>query len=180
MVQTPAANPLLIIWHVPDPQTDLDRIFTHCTTMTTAAIAKADAKGNGNSITIDKANVVKREKRRLYNRLCAARSRKRIKESLSTLQAQVDSLTRDKAVMAEKMELMRLHIMMLEKRNQNLTLLNDLSKSTSPSLSSMNLPNAIRQTSLQHAAFNNTTRRDISTLLLQEALRDLPRGFPSL
>ena len=50
---------------------------------------------------------VKLEQRRAYNRACAAKARKRSKDLISTLQKQVEDLTRDKTQLERTNDVMR-------------------------------------------------------------------------
>jgi hypothetical protein len=63
---------------------------------------------------------VKLEQRRAYNRMCAAKARKRSKDLIATLQTQVSELTRDKAELQRNNEVMRAQLTLLEQQNRTL------------------------------------------------------------
>jgi hypothetical protein len=63
---------------------------------------------------------VKLEQRRAYNRACAAKARKRSKDLISTLQKQVEDLTRDKAQLERTNDVMRAQLELLEQQNRTL------------------------------------------------------------
>jgi hypothetical protein len=119
----------------------------------------------------------KRDKRRLYNRLCAARSRKRTKELLTSLQEQVDELSKEKAIMLQKMQIMHLHIVTLEKRNSNLKLIHELTQS--PSYTSVSPMNNLRNALLSNSSsILNSMTHEVSPVLLPTSAFDFSRAFP--
>ena len=62
----------------------------------------------------------KLELRRSYNRKCAANARKRTKEMLSSLQEQVDQLSKEKAELKHENDLMKAKLEVLTAQNQTL------------------------------------------------------------
>lgn len=62
------------------------------------------------------------ESRRAYNRQCAAKARKRSKDLISTLQQQVETLSKDKASLERTNEVMKAQLHLLEQQNRSLLL----------------------------------------------------------
>lgn len=60
------------------------------------------------------------EARRAYNRQCAAKARKRSKDLISTLQKQVEELTKDKTTLERANEVMKAQLQFLEQQNRTL------------------------------------------------------------
>ena len=70
------------------------------------------------SLTEEEAKAL--EQRRAYNRKCAAKARKRSKDLIVTLQAQVEELTKEKSELQRNNEVMRAQMDLLEQQNRTL------------------------------------------------------------
>jgi len=69
---------------------------------------------------LDEDEAKRLEARRAYNRQCAAKARKRSKDLIAHLQAQVEELSKDKAALERTNEVMQAQLQLLEQQNRTL------------------------------------------------------------
>jgi hypothetical protein len=80
--------------------------------------SKRSAEDDGGNV--ENFSARKLEQRRAYNRKCAAKARKRSKDLIAHLQAQVEDLSKDKTELQRSNDVMRAQLDLLESQNRTL------------------------------------------------------------
>lgn len=103
-----------------DPSTTEEATSEPSTSASRAIIKEEQHDGVSADERNEEDDLQKLEARRAYNRKCAANARKRSKELVVGLQAQVLQLTRDKNELQRANDIMRAQVELLESQNRNL------------------------------------------------------------
>lgn len=145
-------------------------------TTTNSTNSSTTTQDDGSVKSASQDVLAKKERRRIYNRQCAARCRKRNKDSFSTLQKQVQQLAQEKQDMLALVQDQQVRIQQLESRCQDLLILNATISASSKSPPAF-VPSPMQPASLpspRMLPFLNTMQQD-TFIREHEFQRDLEK-----